>query len=110
MALRLPICVLPSVDCLLLKSTSHWIDHVTCKILLLSLGAEEAKWDGEDKETSMAIELRQRQYFNFFHKSFVKGKVLKSGRLNLMPLLYISASQYSSFNCLCFLSVIAVVV
>lgn len=108
MSLRSLIPILHSVKAF--ASFGERKDHVTCKILLLSLGAEEAKWDGEDKETSMAIELRQRQYFNFFHKSFVKGKVLKSGRLNLMPLLYISASQYSSFNCLCFLSVIAVVV
>lgn len=108
MSLRSLIPILHSVKTF--ASFGEGKDDVTCKILLLSLGAEEAKWDGEDKETSMAIEPPQRQYFNFFHKSFVKGKVLKSGRLNLMPLLYISASQYSSFNCLCSLSVIAVVV
>ena len=41
----------------------------------------------------MAIQPHQRQHSNTFRKSLVIGKVMKQGRLNLMPLHCVSVSR-----------------
>ena len=67
--------------------------HVTCKMLWLSLEDEWEKWDVEYRETTMAIQLPQRQHSNIFHKSLVIDKVMKEGRLHLRLLHCVSVSR-----------------